>query len=110
MRRYELALARDHKKLGRELGIYHIDNDIGKGLPLWLPNGTVIRDEIEKLAKELEFRGGYQRVVTPHLAKADLYYRTGHLPYYADHMYPLMELERARRRGGKCAKRTRCDR
>ena len=91
--RYELALARDHKKLGRELGIYHLDNDIGKGLPLWLPNGTVIRDELEKLAKELEFKGGYQRVATPHLARAELYYRTGHLPYYADHMYPLMELK-----------------
>ena len=91
--RYELALARDHKKLGRELGIYHLDNDIGKGLPLWLPNGTAIRDEIEKLAKELEFKGGYQRVATPHLARAELYYRTGHLPYYADHMYPLMELK-----------------
>jgi threonyl-tRNA synthetase len=91
--RYELALARDHKKLGRELGIYHLDNDIGKGLPLWLPNGTVIRDELEKLAKELEFKGGYQRVATPHLARAELFYRTGHLPYYADHMYPLMELK-----------------
>jgi len=91
--RYELALARDHKKLGRELGIYHLDNDIGKGLPLWLPAGTVIRDEIEKLAKELEFHGGYQRVVTPHLAKAELYYRTGHLPYYAEHMYPVMEVK-----------------
>jgi threonyl-tRNA synthetase len=91
--RYELALARDHKKLGRELGIYHLDNDIGKGLPLWLPAGTVVRDELEKLAKELEFRGGYQRVATPHLAKAELYYRTGHLPYYADKMYPLMDVK-----------------
>ena len=91
--RYELALARDHKKLGRELGIYHIDNDIGKGLPLWLPNGTVIRDELEKLAKELEFRAGYQRVATPHLAKVDLYYKSGHLPYYAEHMYPVMEVK-----------------
>jgi len=91
--RHELALARDHKKLGRELGIYHLDNDIGKGLPLWLPAGTVVRDELEKLAKELEFRAGYQRVATPHLAKAELYYRTGHLPYYADKMYPVMEVK-----------------
>jgi threonyl-tRNA synthetase len=91
--KFELALARDHKKLGRELGIYHIDNDIGKGLPLWLPAGTVVRDEIEKLAKELEFRAGYQRVVTPHLAKVELYYRTGHMPYYAEHMYPVMEVK-----------------
>lgn len=89
---YELALARDHKKLGRELGIYAIDNDIGKGLPLWLPNGTVIRDELENLAKELEFKAGYVRVATPHLAKESLYHTTGHLPYYAEDMYPAMEL------------------
>ena len=89
---YELALARDHKKLGRELGIYAIDNDIGKCLPLWLPNGTIIRDELENLAKELEFKAGYQRVATPHLAKESLYHTTGHLPYYAEDMYPAMEL------------------
>ena len=89
---YEEAQARDHKKLGRELGIYTIDNDIGKGLPLWLPNGTIIRDEIENLAKELEFKAGYSRVVTPHLAKESLYHTTGHLPYYAEDMYPPMEL------------------
>lgn len=86
------AQARDHKKLGRELSIFKIDNDIGKGLPLWLPNGTVIRDELETLAKELEFKGGYQRVATPHLARENLYYTSGHLPYYADGMYPPMEL------------------
>jgi threonyl-tRNA synthetase len=86
------AQERDHKKLGKSLDLFVIDDEIGPGLPLWLPDGTVIRDELEKLARELEFRDGYQRVVTPHLAKADLYYRTGHLPYYAEHMYPLMEL------------------
>ena len=80
---YEDALARDHKKLGRELDIFVIDDEIGKGLPLWLPHGTVLRDELEKLAKELEFKGGYQRVATPHITKAELYYKTGHLPYYA---------------------------
>ena len=89
---YEQALLRDHKKLGRELSIYTIDNDIGRGLPLWLPNGTVIRDELEKLAKELEFKANYQRVATPHIARRDLFYQTGHLPYYADAMYPPMEL------------------
>ena len=89
---YEQALLRDHKKLGRELSIYTIDNDIGRGLPLWLPNGTVIRDELEKLAKELEFKANYQRVATPHIARRDLFYQTGHLPYYADGMYPPMEL------------------
>ena len=89
---YELAQERDHKKLGRELGIYAIDNEIGRGLPLWLPNGTIIRDELEKLARELEFTDGYQRVATPHIAKQDLFYRTGHLPYYADDMYPPIEV------------------
>ena len=89
---YEEAQKRDHKKLGRELGIYAIDNDIGRGLPLWLPNGTVIRDELEKLARELEFQDGYQRVATPHVAKQELYYQTGHLPYYADDMYPPIEI------------------
>lgn len=90
--RFEEAQARDHKKLGKELGIYAIDDEIGRGLPLWLPNGTIIREELENLAKELEFQAGYQRVATPHLAKQDLYYRTGHLPYYAEHMYPVMEV------------------
>ena len=89
---FEEAQKRDHKKLGRELEIYAIDNDIGKGLPLWLPNGTVIRDELEKLARELEFQDGYQRVATPHIAKQDLYYKTGHLPYYADDMFPPLEI------------------
>ncbi len=92
VRAYHDALARDHKKLGRELEIFAIDEEIGKGLPLWLPNGTVLRDELEKLAKELEWKGGYVRVATPHLTRAELYYKTGHLPYYASHMYPVMEL------------------
>lgn len=90
---YHDALARDHKKLGRELDLFVIDEQIGKGLPLWLPHGTVIRDELEALARELEFKAGYQRIVTPHLSKQDLYFKTGHLPYYATHMYPVMELK-----------------
>lgn len=89
---YLKAQERDHKKLGRQLGIFAIDNEIGRGLPLWLPDGTVIRDELEKLACELEFKAGYKRVSTPHIAKRSLFYRTGHLPYYADDMYPPMEL------------------
>ena len=89
----EEALARDHKKLGRELDLYHIDNVIGRGLPLWLPHGTVLRDEIEALAKELEFRYGYERVSTPQLAKVELYWESGHLPYYEDAMFPVMEVE-----------------
>ena len=89
---HKLAQERDHKKLGRELDLFLIDDDIGRGLPLWLPNGTVIRDELEKLAVELEFKAGYERVATPHIAKADLYARTGHLDHYKDSMYPPMEV------------------
>ena len=95
--RWREAQARDHKKLGRELGIFAIDDDVGRGLPLWLPNGTVIRDELEKLAKELEFKAGYQRVATPHLAREALYFKSGHLPYYAEDMYPAMEVVENRR-------------
>lgn len=87
---YELAQERDHRKLGRELDLFLIDDDIGRGLPLWLPHGTVIRDELEKLAVELEFKAGYERVATPHIAKADLYARTGHLAHYKESMYPPM--------------------
>lgn len=89
---YERALERDHKKLGKELDIFVIDEEIGKGLPLWLPNGTVIRDELEKLMRELEFRYEYQRVSTPEIARSALYRKTGHLPYFAESMYPAMEL------------------
>jgi len=90
---YKDALARDHKKLGKSLDLFVIDDVIGKGLPLWLPNGTVLRDEIETLMKELEFIEGYQRVATPQLSKTELYHQTGHLPYYAEGMYPFMELK-----------------
>ncbi|MEN0063700.1 MAG: threonine--tRNA ligase [Myxococcota bacterium] len=89
---WKAAQARDHKKLGKELDIFVMDDEVGKGLPLWLPNGTVIRDELEKLARELEFQDGYQRVATPHLTKVGLYHTSGHLPYYKDSMYPFMEL------------------
>ena len=86
-------IKRDHKKLGKELQLFTIDDKVGKGLPLWLPNGTVIRDEIEKLMKELEFSEGYQRVSPPCLTKAEIYYETGHLPYYKDTMFPFMETQ-----------------
>ena len=96
IRAWKDAQARDHKKLGKDLDIFVIDDEVGKGLPLWLPNGTVIRDELEKLARELEFRDGYSRVATPHLTKVGLYYKSGHLPYYTDGMYPVMELKEER--------------
>ena len=89
----EEAKKRDHRKLGKELSIFTMDDDVGPGLPLWMPNGTIIIEELEKLAKETEDAGGYKRVVTPHIAKENLYITSGHLPYYQDSMYPPMELE-----------------
>ncbi len=89
----EEAKKRDHRKLGKELGIYTMDDDVGPGLVLWMPNGTVIIEELEKLAKETELAAGYKRVITPHIAKENLYLTSGHLPYYQDSMYPPMELE-----------------
>lgn len=89
----EEAKKRDHRKLGKELGIYTMDDDVGQGLILWMPNGTVIIEELEKLAKETEGEAGYKRVVTPHIAKESMYLTSGHLPYYADSMYPPMELD-----------------
>ncbi len=89
----EEAKKRDHRKLGKELGIFTMDDDVGPGLPLWLPNGTIIIEELEKLAKETELAAGYKRVVTPHIAKESMYLTSGHLPYYEDSMYPPMVLE-----------------
>jgi threonyl-tRNA synthetase len=89
----EEAKKRDHRKLGKELGIYTLDDDVGPGLIMWLPNGTIMIEELEKLAKETEQAGGYHRVVTPHIAKESMYITSGHLPYYAESMYPPMELE-----------------
>ncbi len=89
----EEAKKRDHRKLGKELGIYTLDDDVGPGLIMWMPNGTVIIEELEKLAKETEQDAGYKRVVTPHIAKESMYITSGHLPYYADSMYPPMEME-----------------
>ena len=89
----EEAKKRDHRKLGKELEIFMFDDEVGPGLPLWLPNGGVMIEELEKLAKDMEDKAGYLRVKTPHLTKEDLFIRSGHLPYYAESMYPPMELE-----------------
>lgn len=89
----EEAKKRDHRKLGKELSIFTMDEDIGPGLVLWMPNGSIIIEELEKLAKETEEEAGYKRVVTPHIAKENLYITSGHLPYYQDSMFPPMELD-----------------
>lgn len=89
----EEAKKRDHRKLGRELEIFIFEEEVGPGLPLWLPRGAVIVEELERLAKETEEAAGYQRVRTPHLTKEDLFIRSGHLAFYKDSMYPPMEME-----------------
>lgn len=89
----EEAKKRDHRKLGHGLEIFTTSEEIGPGLILWLPKGTIIKDELERLAKEIEAKNGYQRVSTPHITKESLYQLSGHLPYYADDMYPPMEAE-----------------
>jgi threonyl-tRNA synthetase len=89
----EEAKKRDHRKLGRELDIFIFDEEIGPGLPLWLPNGTIIVEQLEQLAWDMEHATGYQQVRSPHLTKEDLFLRSGHLPYYSDRMYPAMELD-----------------
>jgi len=89
----EEAEKRDHRKLGEKLKLFVFSEMVGPGLPLWLPNGTVIIHELEKLAKEMEDKGGYSQVKTPHIAKEIMYKTSGHLPYYADSMFPPMILE-----------------
>ena len=93
LKRLEEAKKRDHRKLGKDLEIFIFDEEVGPGLPLWLPNGGVMIEELEKLAKEVEWKAGYQRVRTPVLTKEDLFLKSGHLPYYAESMYPPMEME-----------------
>jgi threonyl-tRNA synthetase len=88
----EEAKKRDHRKLGKELELFVFDDDVGPGLPMFLPRGAAIAEELEKLAKETEFAAGYQRVLTPHIARESLYLKSGHLPYYAESMFPPMEL------------------
>src|SRR5207237_4737064 len=88
----EEAKKRDHRKLGRERELFVLTDEVGPGLPMFLPRGAVIDDELEKLAKETEFAAGYQRVRTPHIARESLYKKSGHLPYYAESMFPPMEL------------------
>ena len=91
--RLEEAKKRDHRKLGKELDIFAFDEEVGPGLPLWLPKGAVIIEELEQLAKQMERDAGYDQVRSPHLTKEDLFVRSGHLPYYAESMYPPMEME-----------------
>jgi len=91
----EEAKRRDHRKIGAEMGLFAIDTEFtGPGLPLWLPKGTAILEELEKLAKETEFAAGYVRVKTPHIAKEKMYLTSGHLPVlYAESMFPPIQMK-----------------
>ena len=89
----EEAKRRDHRKLGKELEIFIFDDDVGPGLPLWMPNGAVVIEALEKLAKKMELDAGYVRVRTPHLAKESMYKKSGHLPYYEGSMFPPMDVD-----------------
>ncbi len=91
--RLEEAEKRDHRKLGKELELFTFSPDIGAGLPLWMPNGMVIRQELEFLALQEERKDGYRRVATPHITKEALFYRSRHLPYYADSMYSPLDID-----------------
>jgi len=92
-RQIQEAEKRDHKKIGKEMELYMINEMIGKGLPVWLPSGEILKSEIERYAVETEEAYGYQRVTTPVLAKEELFQCSGHLPHYADGMYPPMEMD-----------------
>jgi threonyl-tRNA synthetase len=103
----EEAKRRDHRKIGGEMGLFAIDTEfVGPGLPLWLPKGTAILEELEKLAKETEFQAGYVRVKTPHIAREKMYLTSGHLPIlYADSMFPPMEMDEHREEREKLERR-----
>jgi len=102
----EEAKRRDHRKIGAEMGLFAMDPEyVGPGLALWLPRGTAILEELEKLAKETEFAAGYVRVKTPHIAREKMYQTSGHLPYYAESMFPPMVLDEAQDRGAHAPSR-----
>lgn len=93
LHRQEEAAKRDHRRIGEDLELFTFSTEVGKGLPLWMPNGTVIQDELEEWARQTERRLGYQRVSTPHITKDALYYLSGHLPYYSDDLYAPIDIE-----------------
>ncbi|MBL1214508.1 MAG: threonine--tRNA ligase [Ignavibacteriae bacterium] len=89
----EEAKRRDHRKLGKELELFHITPEVGAGLPLWLPNGTILRETLENFLKEEQVKRGYQPVITPHIGNINLYKTSGHYPYYKESQFPTMTFE-----------------
>lgn len=90
LNRMEEAKKRDHRKLGKDLQLFHIDEEVGQGLVLWTPRGAVVRQELQSFIGEHLTRQGYHQVFTPHIGKLDLYRTSGHFPYYQDSQYPPM--------------------
>ena len=89
----EEAKKRDHRKLGKELGIYMIDKMVGSGLPIWLPKGTRLRRTLESFLRDEQFERGYQEVITPHIGNIELYKTSGHYPYYSDSQYDPIQVD-----------------
>ena len=89
-RRKEEALRRDHRRLGKELGLFIFSDEVGPGLPLWTPKGTVLRSILEDFLKQEQLKRGYLPVVTPHIARVDLFKTSGHWQKYKEDMFPLM--------------------
>jgi threonyl-tRNA synthetase len=87
LKRLEEAKARDHRRLGKQLGLFHISPLVGSGLPLWLPNGAVLRENLEGFLRQAQLERGYLPVITPHIGNLELYKTSGHYPYYKDSQY-----------------------
>jgi threonyl-tRNA synthetase len=104
LERVEEAKKRDHRKLGRELKLFHFDEMVGQGLPLWLPNGAIIRQELQNFISERLTEQGYQQVFTPHIGKLDLYRTSGHFPYFSDSQFnPVLDFKELAAEGCSCA-------
>ncbi|MCI0438159.1 MAG: threonine--tRNA ligase, partial [Chloroflexi bacterium] len=93
LQQLEEAKRRDHRKIGEDLQLFTFSPEVGRGLPLWLPKGTILREELEDWARKTEREWGYERVVTPHITRSELYYISGHLPYYKEDMYAPIDIE-----------------
>lgn len=93
LERLEEAASRDHRRLGKQLGLFHISPLVGAGLPLWLPKGTILRETLEQFLRQAQRERGYQPVITPHIGKIDLYIKSGHYPYYKDSQYTPLDID-----------------
>ncbi|MEM7336365.1 MAG: threonine--tRNA ligase [Chloroflexota bacterium] len=93
LKRLEEAKARDHRRLGKQLGLFHLSQLVGSGLPLWLPKGAILRETLEGFLRQAQLERGYLPVITPHIGKLDLYITSGHYPYYKDSQYTAIDVD-----------------